>query len=205
MGQRKIKTIYLLIATIGLIGFLLILFKQRQKDVKQVLIKSTSVCDEILKDYELEPVKRFEGTPAPVNFTKFPEAKQYYTVIIESAALGPNYAGHFSFISWGCGTSNFSYAIVDLITGDIVAYPSYCTEFIALPSYDIDSRLLVFNPKDQLIKLDGRNITDLISNFGYLAGSEREYYLIKEKSDSSVWIDKICSENVLDGVYSESQ
>lgn len=203
MNRYKFKFIYLLVIALGLAGLFLIFPKSKPKEVKQVLVKSKSVCDEILKNEKMDPVVKFEGTPAPVNFSKFPKAKQYYTVITEGATSGPNYAGHFTFVSWGCGTSYFSYAIVDLITGDIVAYPGYCTEFIALPSYDIDSRLLVFNPKDPLTKLDGRNIEDLISDFGYLAGSEREYYLIKE-SDSYVRLDKICSENVLDGLYSES-
>lgn len=203
LGLHKFNLTHLLVVVVGFAVFFLIFPMSESKKDKQVLVKSKSVCEEILKNEEIESVKKFEGTPASVNFSGFPEAKLFYTVITQGATSGPNYAGHFTFISWGCGTSYFSYAILDSITGDIVAYPGYCTEFIALPSYDIDNRLLVFNPKDSLTKLDGRNINDLISDFGYLAGSEREYFLIKENIDGHVRLDKICSENILDGLYSE--
>lgn len=205
LGSHKLNLAHLLVVVVGFAVFFMIFPKSESKEDKQVLVKSKSVCDEILRNEKLDPVKKFEGKPAPVNFSKFPEAKTYYSVITGGATLGPNYAGHFTFISWGCGTSYFSYAIVDSITGDIVAYPGYCTEFIALPSYNIDNRLLVFNPKDSLTKLEGRNIKDLISDFGYLAGSEREYFLIKENIDGHVRLDKICSENVLDGLYREEK
>lgn len=205
MDRHKFKPVYLLaIVIISLTSFFLFLSRLKPKESKRDLVNSISVCDVMLVGKELDPVKKLEGTPAPVNFSTFPKAKLFYTVITQGATSGPNYAGHFTFISWGCGTSYFSYAIVDSITGDIVTYPGYCTEFIALPSYDIDNRLLVFNPKESLTKLDGRNIKDLISDFGYLAGSEREYFLIKEDTDGHVRLDKICSENVLDGIYSES-
>jgi hypothetical protein len=201
------KTIYLPIAAIGLIGFFIIFSKPKPKEVKQDLVRSKSVCDEMLKGQKIDPVKKFEGIPAPVNFKKFPEAKRYYTVITESASSGPNYAGHFTFISWGCGMGCFQYAIVDSITGNIIVYNGKPTEFFVSPSrtFSINSRLLIINPlKDSLVK-EAISLNDLIDKVGYDASLEREYYIIEEENDGRIRLNKVCSENVLEGLYSEVQ
>lgn len=204
MDQHKFKTIYFLIITLGLVGLFLILSKPKSKEDKQVLVKSKPVCEEILKNEEIDPVKKFEGTPAPVNFSDFPEAKRFYTVITEGAASGPNYGGHFTFISWGCGTDCFSYAIVDSITGDIVAYPGSANMFITYPpSYSLESRLLVINKIEPDSKFRSKSLEEAIEYLGFLAGAPREYHIITESDwdGGHIWLNNICSENVLDGLY----
>ncbi|MFH1971291.1 MAG: hypothetical protein ABIJ05_02820, partial [Patescibacteria group bacterium] len=91
---HKFKSIYFLIIALSLASFFIVLSKPKPKEVKQDLVRSKSVCDKILKDEELDLVKKLVGKPALVNFSYFPEAKEYYTVITEGAASGPNYAGH---------------------------------------------------------------------------------------------------------------
>lgn len=212
MNRYKFKAIYLLITVMFFVGFSFIFYKPTQKEIKQDLVRSKSVCDEMLKSEKLDPVKKFEGAPAQVNFSRFPEAKRYYTVITESAASGPNYAGHFTFVSWGCGTGCFQYAIVDSITGDIIAFNDNPTEFFVYPfsdashqTFSIDNRWLVFNAKNPLAMRDALSLEDLVDKMGYQAGLERKYYIIKEEDDGNIWLDEICSENVLDGLYSEIQ
>ena len=76
------------------------MFNNKQQD-EQELTMSKSVCDEILKETTLEPVILFEGKPAKVNFLKYPELNLHRTIISEQVAEGSNFAGHFTFVSWG--------------------------------------------------------------------------------------------------------
>jgi len=48
-----------------------------------------------------------------------PEARHYRTVIREGVANGPNFAGHFAVVAWGCGSSCSERAIVDTHTGHV--------------------------------------------------------------------------------------
>lgn len=166
------------------------------------LVKSKSVCDEILKRSNNIPVKTFNGSPAKVNFSKFPGAKLFYTRITEAAADGPNFAGHFTFADWGCGMLCMQYAIIDSITGDIVVYQDNPVELVTDTAHDINSRLLVFNPKDSFRYLEGRTLEDIFKNDEYEASWSREYYeLVEDETDNSPWLNKLCTENLLDGLY----
>ncbi len=71
---------------------------------------------------------RFEDFPAPaihiekphpVDFTGNRLAWRFRTVIRQGAAEGPNFAGHYTFVSWGCGSSCAAWAIVDSISGHV--------------------------------------------------------------------------------------
>jgi hypothetical protein len=61
--------------------------------------------------------------PAKVNLKSHPKAKRYRTRIREGAAEGPNFAGHFTIVGWGCGTSCVQWAIVDAQTGAVYFPP----------------------------------------------------------------------------------
>jgi hypothetical protein len=73
-----------------------------------------------------EPVQRFtdfpvreiyRGKPAPAQPTsRF--AHRFRTVIRKGAQEGPNFAGHYTVVIWGCGTSCAQFAIVDAVTGE---------------------------------------------------------------------------------------
>lgn len=84
-------------------------------------------------------------TPAPVDFDSAPDARTFTTRITNGAAEGPNFAGHYTVISWGCGTSCLSYAIVDAQSGAIISY-GLGSQFGA--SYQLNSRLLILDPPD---------------------------------------------------------
>jgi len=59
--------------------------------------------------------------PAPVDLTD-PKTRRFRTVLKSCAKNGPNFAGHYTVVGWGCGTSCVSFAIVDAKTG-IVFFP----------------------------------------------------------------------------------
>jgi len=58
--------------------------------------------------------------PAPVALNSNPKARTYRTVLKEGAAKGPNFAGHYTVVVWGCGSSCVTFAIVDSLTGRVV-------------------------------------------------------------------------------------
>ena len=91
---------------------------------------------------------RFSGTPAPPDLKSGKDARRFRTVLREGARSGPNFAGHFTVVTWGCGTMCQSHAIVDAHSGRVtmISFPSaYGIE------YRLESRLLVFDPSDECL------------------------------------------------------
>lgn len=62
---------------------------------------------------------RFTGNPAVVNYSSHPRAKRFRTVLTAGAAKGPNFAGHYTVVTWGCGVACQELAIVDAISGKV--------------------------------------------------------------------------------------
>ncbi|HYW42353.1 MAG TPA: hypothetical protein VE959_05825 [Bryobacteraceae bacterium] len=64
----------------------------------------------------------FTGKPvAPV--LKTVEDRAFRTMIREGAADGPNFAGHYTIVEWGCGAGCVSIATVDARTGTVYHGP----------------------------------------------------------------------------------
>jgi hypothetical protein len=72
------------------------------------------------KDFPVSP--RYRGKPAPVRLVT-QQARMYRTVLREGARHGPNFAGHYTIVTWGCGTSCLEFAIVDARTGNVYFPP----------------------------------------------------------------------------------
>jgi hypothetical protein len=74
---------------------------------------------------------RFNDWPAPRNrphapappVLSSPEARRFRSVLRGGAAAGPNFAGHFTIVVWGCGASCTSAVIVDARTGRVIVPP----------------------------------------------------------------------------------
>lgn len=47
----------------------------------------------------------------------------FRTVLRNGIKSGPNYAGHYTVVVWGCGTSCSSFAVVNLKTGQVITSP----------------------------------------------------------------------------------
>ncbi|MDO8559867.1 MAG: hypothetical protein Q7S23_02395 [bacterium] len=93
----------------------------------------------------------YAGPRANVDFETSPAAAKIVGPrIIDGLTYGPNFAGHYTVIEWGCGTSCQMHAIVDAKTGGIVEY-SLGSAFSL--QYRLDSRLLVANPPMYLDEL----------------------------------------------------
>ena len=74
----------------------------------------------------------YQGPAAAFNAASSKLARAYRTRLREGAKKGPNFAGHFTLVSWGCGSSCQEWAIIDARTGrafDWVARSTAGAEF----------------------------------------------------------------------------
>jgi hypothetical protein len=65
----------------------------------------------------------FRGRPAPVDLASHPLASRFRTRLREAAERGPNFAGHYTIASWGCGSGCLQHAIIDARNGRVF-FPS---------------------------------------------------------------------------------
>lgn len=62
---------------------------------------------------------KFIGKPAKPDVKTQARARRFRTMIREGAAQGPNFAGHYTVVFWGCGTGCAEFAIVDAKNGQV--------------------------------------------------------------------------------------
>jgi hypothetical protein len=140
----------------------------------------------------------YTGPIAAVNYDseKWPQAALLKEVIDEAVAKGPNFAGHFVMLDWDCGENCKRHAIVDVVTGNIMAF--------GIPSelglrYSIESSLFVTNP------------VGTVPDLGEVAGLDfekkrlwfntpREYYELSEEG-TKVAVRRLCIENTYDSQF----
>ncbi|MDP9263696.1 MAG: hypothetical protein M3O85_05170 [Acidobacteriota bacterium] len=76
-----------------------------------------------LPDFPDYPVKEvFKGKPARPRIVT-PYQKRFRTVIRQSMQEGVNFAGHYTVVIWGCGTSCAQFAVTDVISGRVYDPP----------------------------------------------------------------------------------
>ena len=87
------------------------------------------------------------GRMAPIDFKSNLIARVYKTRISEHYKTnGVNFAGHYSFVFWGCGSPCESSAIVDVITGKVYSGPDSAFGY----RFNRDSRYVVVNQRDSV-------------------------------------------------------
>jgi hypothetical protein len=126
-------------------------------------------------------VPRFEDYPAPTDWHG-PAAsiklitrseRMFRTRLIEAARESPDFAGHYKFAGWGCGSVCGAGAIIDLQSGDVYAPPlggkgEGWERWISCPAlfdgtgyeYHLNSRLMVVRCGWNFDQ-DGKNWPDL--------------------------------------------
>ena len=110
------------------------------------------------------------------NNKKYPEAQQFQTAITEGVfnASGPNFAGHYTVASWGCGSTCYSHAVVDNNTGDIISF-GLQSEYGAGTS--LDTKVLILNPKENFPTLEASGMAPGQAKHAF-ARIPREYYVL---------------------------
>lgn len=148
MQNKAFSTIWIIIILVILIGggFLVWQYwwlpKEEAKTPEEKPPTLIEYSKERLPRFEDFPVsEKFEDQPALANFSTNQDMLRFVTRITEGAQKGPNFAGHYTVISWGCGTECQSGVIVDAKTGAI--YSSFVTELGS--EFRIDSNLFIVN------------------------------------------------------------
>lgn len=101
------------------------------------------LCYYLYDDFRRHPVKEiYSGAPAPVVIDTNAQTKQFRTRLTEGAKHGPNFAGTYTVIEWGCGTNCQQVAVVNARTGRVSDWLT--TELGS--NYQIDSMLFIKNP-----------------------------------------------------------
>ena len=115
------------------------------------------------------PVKEiYKGRPAPVRIDSR-RARMFRTRLREDAREGPNFAGHYTVVFWGCGTGCAQLAVVDARTGKVF-WPSL--EYMDIPDregdpgYRLDSRLLIITQANYDVRQSFTAYFYLIDNNG---------------------------------------
>src|SRR3990167_3664580 len=116
-----------------------------------ILLLSSVPTYAALPDLAKYPVPQkdvFTGTPAPVDLSSYKGAKTYRTVLTQGAQKGPNFAGHYTVVSFGCGTQCQDNWIIDAKTGTI--YDRFSS--VIGQTYRLDSTLMIVNPPEEQLK-----------------------------------------------------
>ena len=111
---------------------------------------------------EFKATEAFQGKPALPRLTT-PFARKFRSVIREAARKGPNFAGSFAIVQWGCGSSCIQMAIVNEQTGAVYPGPFTVLDFGAAhrfadksDSSQVDSfEPLVFRADSRLLVVRG--------------------------------------------------
>jgi hypothetical protein len=106
----------------------------------------------------------FKGKPALVDLASHPNARRFRTRLREGATMGPNFAGHFTIVTWGCGTMCEELAIIDSQSGK-VHFPLKRALSNGL-CFRLESSLLITDPIDQET-FEGWKIPDWLKTHYY--------------------------------------
>lgn len=131
------------------------------------------------EDYPVQ--KRFTGKPAPVKISH-PRARQFRTMIRTQARNEPNFAGHYTLATWGCGSGCRGFAVVDARTGKVYFNPRAL--MVMTPPY-LEEDTLQFRPDSRLLivtgSVDGVNGFQSEAKFYYEWKNNRFKLLLKTK------------------------
>ncbi|HEV1994326.1 MAG TPA: hypothetical protein VGR03_08350 [Candidatus Acidoferrum sp.] len=90
------------------------------------IITRADLADPNAPVFEAYRVTNRQGVSKPkLDLTSNPIAKTYRTVLRRDIVEGPNYAGHYRVVVWGCGSSCAMFAVVNLKTGRVITPKSF--------------------------------------------------------------------------------
>ena len=160
-----------------------------------------NTCQYVISKWEeAEPASsvaktKYTGAIADVQFDgRFPEAAEFKKAITGAMKNGANFSGHYAIAEWGCGTSCQDHAVVDVVTGEIVA--------MGLPSeaglhFIPESSIVMTNPAPNFptfADLEKSSFADQV----YWFNIPREYYVLEEDNGKAS-VSRLCIENAFDG------
>ncbi|HMV48463.1 MAG TPA: hypothetical protein PLD20_11475 [Blastocatellia bacterium] len=137
-----------------------------------------------------KPFPRFKDYPAPDKFSGKParpkltsrRARLFRSNIRWQTAEGPDFAGHYKVVTWGCGAGCVQFAIVNVQTGD-VHFPPEVETVMALPEREEDP--VQRRTGSRLLVLTGRKVKP-----GWRAAEDGKFYY-EWKDDRLVLLRKV--------------
>lgn len=132
-------------------------------------------------DYPVRNI--FKGKPAQVQI-KTAAARRFRTRLKDDSRQGPNFAGHYTVVFWGCGSGCAELAIVDAITGKVFWLP---LDEIDIPdgpqvkpnrNFRLDSKLLIITRA----QYDGRGT---FTAYYYILDNQRLRLIKQARIDNS--------------------
>jgi hypothetical protein len=101
-----------------------------------------------IPSFEKYPIiERVENYSAELNLTSHPQAKKFKTVLSSAYSKGPNFAGHYTIATWGCGSTCQLVAVINHKDGKVF-FPPYSTQVGS--DFKLDSNLFITNPSEVL-------------------------------------------------------
>ena len=99
--------------------------------------------------FEQHAVSVYSGPPAKPKFQSLPGSKEYKTRISDGIKQGASFAGHYTIVTFGCGTGCSASFLVDVKSGNIFDFPLGGEEYNMLSmDYRLDSKLIKANWTD---------------------------------------------------------
>lgn len=119
------------------------------------------------------------GPPAAVDLESHPRARTFRTALTRGAAEGPNFAGHYTVVAWGCGSMCQDFMIVDSRTGEV--FDGRTTALGV--EHRLESRLLVLNPPAR-VEESGCLAPECATQYLLWTGSRLEAVTADEERDA---------------------
>ena len=118
--------------------------------------------------FEDHPVREvYRGRNAPVRLDSR-KARAYRTRLREDSRTGPNFAGHYTVVVWGCGTGCAQMGVVDAVTGRVYFPP---VEYMDIPDMDDEAE------RSKWFRLDSRLLRITQNQYDGRGGYTAYYYL----------------------------
>lgn len=164
--------------------------------------EAKSTCQKVVAQWEkaypesAKPQVLFTGEPAAVKYagSAFPGAVKYRTQLDAAVADGVDFAGKYAIAQWGCGTRCQEHAMIDVETGDIVAFGLPSEAGISVSA---QHAVLVTNPRQNLPsneQMQKAHFESVVT----LTNIPREYYVLAHESGKT-YLKKLCTENPFEG------
>ena len=118
-------------------------------------------------DYHVKEI--YKGPVARVRLDSA-QARMFRTRLREDSRSGPNFAGHYTVVIWGCGTGCAQMGVVDAKTGNVYFPP---IEFMDIP--DMEDK----KSRDGFVRLDSKLIVITKSHYDMERTYTAYYYLFE--------------------------
>lgn len=127
-------------------------YEQKDKKDNQVCIANVIVekIEKIgsLPSFDKYPIKIFTGKSVEINLGSHPVGYEFKTVLKNAYDGKPNFAGHYTVIDYGCGSTCQRFVIVDNQNGKIYQTDEFASE-VGI-DFRLESNLLIINPPSVL-------------------------------------------------------